>query len=282
MIDRDDEISRRYRALPPEGPPPALDAAILAASRRAVDARPSGVRRWAGPVSIAAVLVLGIGVSLRMQLEQPGVELADPSREGRAPAASPPPKAEAEAPRAAGAAPPATPAPPPKPAKPEAPPPRKAIVAETQPLAKEAVRAAPSASVPAPAPEPPAAPPSSPPAQAPAQAPSAASAPAPVAPPAPVPQAAPLARMQDRAVANEAAGAAPQRPKLQAQSVDRGRMEERAALPDTPERELERIAKLRDEGRHDEADAALKAFRARYPELRIPDATWDRVKPRDR
>ncbi len=61
--DRDAEVSARYRALGREEPPPALDAAILAASRR----RPM---RWAVPVSIAAVVVLAVGVTLRVQLEE--------------------------------------------------------------------------------------------------------------------------------------------------------------------------------------------------------------------
>lgn len=62
-IDRDARVTERYRALGREEPPPALDAAILAAARR----RRS---RWAVPVSIAAVVVLAVGVTLRVQLEE--------------------------------------------------------------------------------------------------------------------------------------------------------------------------------------------------------------------
>lgn len=62
--ERDAGVSERYRALGREAPPPALDAAILAASRR----RPL---RWAVPVSVAAVIVLAVGVTLRVQLEEP-------------------------------------------------------------------------------------------------------------------------------------------------------------------------------------------------------------------
>jgi hypothetical protein len=51
------------------------------------------------------------------------------------------------------------------------------------------------------------------------------------------------------------------------------------ADPD-PARELERIAKLREASRHDEADRALADFRRNHPDHRIPDAMWDRVKPR--
>jgi hypothetical protein len=42
---------------------------------------------------------------------------------------------------------------------------------------------------------------------------------------------------------------------------------ERAA--DTPEGELERIARLRREGRDDDADKALAEFRKRYPDYQI-------------
>jgi hypothetical protein len=62
--DRDARVSEHYRALGREEPPPALDSAILAASRR----RPL---RWAVPVSVAAVIVLAVGVTLRVQLEEP-------------------------------------------------------------------------------------------------------------------------------------------------------------------------------------------------------------------
>ena len=41
MTERDDSVSRRYRELPAEEPPRALDEAILAASRRAAGARPA-------------------------------------------------------------------------------------------------------------------------------------------------------------------------------------------------------------------------------------------------
>lgn len=62
--ERDARVSERYRALGREQPPRALDEAILAAARRRR-------RRWAVPVSIAAVIVLAVGVTLRVQLEQP-------------------------------------------------------------------------------------------------------------------------------------------------------------------------------------------------------------------
>lgn len=152
MTEHDDTVSRRYRELGGEEPPAALDEAILSASRRAVNAR-SG-RHWAGPLSIAAVLLLGIGLSLRMQMEQPGVETSVPSSE------------------------------------PYIPPPAPALA--------------------------------------------------------------------------PASG-----PELRAQS----RSGER-------DRSLQRIARLRSEGRHAEADAALEEFRRQHPGYRIPEGMWEQVKPR--
>jgi hypothetical protein len=45
-----------------------------------------------------------------------------------------------------------------------------------------------------------------------------------------------------------------------------------------PVRELERIATLRAEGRDEEADRALEAFRKAHPDHVIPSATWERVR----
>src|ERR1700716_2502336 len=78
MTDPGDKLARRYRELAREEPPASLDAPILAASRRAVAAKPSGSRRWAVPVSIAAVLVLAFGVTLQMQREAPDVAYSPP------------------------------------------------------------------------------------------------------------------------------------------------------------------------------------------------------------
>src|SRR6188472_768541 len=107
MTDSDDKLSRRYRELAREEPPADLDAAILAAARRGVGAGPRARRSsWMVPTSIAAVLMLGIGVSLRMQLEEPGVETSVPSTssaEYPVPSSAEPapaPKADAPAPGA--------------------------------------------------------------------------------------------------------------------------------------------------------------------------------------
>lgn len=77
MTDHDDRVSRRYRELGREQPPAALDDAVLASARRAV--RPAR-SRWVGAVSIAAMLVLAWGITLRMQQEEPGVETAPPMK----------------------------------------------------------------------------------------------------------------------------------------------------------------------------------------------------------
>ena len=47
-----------------------------------------------------------------------------------------------------------------------------------------------------------------------------------------------------------------------------------------PGRELERIAQLRASGDDAEADKALAEFRRRHPDFRIPEAMWERIKPR--
>src|SRR4051812_17099861 len=96
--DRDDDVARRYRAIAREEPPAPLDVAILAASRRAVGARPSGMRRWGPALSIAAVLMLASGLVLRMQAERPGLETSAP------PVATDAPVAELQAPAVAPAA----------------------------------------------------------------------------------------------------------------------------------------------------------------------------------
>jgi hypothetical protein len=49
------------------------------------------------------------------------------------------------------------------------------------------------------------------------------------------------------------------------------------AKAEAPEAWLERIAKLRAEGRHAEADEQLTAFRKRHPDFRIPPETLRRV-----
>jgi len=49
-----------------------------------------------------------------------------------------------------------------------------------------------------------------------------------------------------------------------------GKVREQATEP--PEKWLERIAALRKEGKHEEADKALEEFRKRYPDYKIPES----------
>jgi hypothetical protein len=70
---RDPILDRAYAAGAREEPPARLDAAILAAARREVGARPqrlnSVLRAWRAPVALAAVLVLSVSVVLLLREE---------------------------------------------------------------------------------------------------------------------------------------------------------------------------------------------------------------------
>jgi hypothetical protein len=105
-LERDPRLAQLLAAASREEPPAALDAAILAAARREVNARPlaaggdgeAGVppvralhvkRNWYVPVSIAAVLVLSVSLVTLVHQEK-GDELAQPPV-----ATSPLPKASA-------------------------------------------------------------------------------------------------------------------------------------------------------------------------------------------
>ena len=105
-LERDAHLARLLQAAEREAPPVALDAAIRAAARRAVSARPqivgqtaggggeAGVpplrakRNWYVPVSIAAVLVMSASLVTIVQQEK-GDELAQPPRSAPAPAQKP-------------------------------------------------------------------------------------------------------------------------------------------------------------------------------------------------
>jgi hypothetical protein len=262
MSEYDDEreAARRYRELPREEPPAALDAKIRAAalgaaskdSRRAVISHPAplvaptGRRQWYFPVAAAAVIVLSVAVTWQVEREQgdDGAMLAQNA---------PPPELRKE---------------------------KKLLEEEVQkpaPLARKAEKpAAPERF----APEPGASAPS-------AQAPKAAD------------------EVKNQSPAESAAGTLPQsREDAYAQRENRARQErpssgiaaiqgaqrqkqrdeaqvqpEATAKPaeEPPEKWLERIARLRQEGRHDEADKALAEFRRRYPDYRIPEAMLEKV-----
>ncbi len=236
--EHDPRVSARYRELGREEPGAGVDAAILAASRRAVEARPAplvaptGQRRWYVPLAAAAVIVLSATVVFRIWYEAPEMDGDVP-----APAATEerardekPPAGRSDSPRG------------------EAP-------SRVQPR-----RSAPSAreqALPQPSSEPPAAS-GVPEVKREAQAPAAA-APETAARPAPF----------------AAAKPAPA-PMLEQRALGRLKTADEAALEDSPERWLERITELRRKGKDEEADRQLAEFRKRYPDTKIPDAALKR------
>ena len=239
--ERDPQVSKRYRELGAEEPPRALDEAILAASRK--PAR-SWTQRWALPLSLAAVVVLSVTVTLRIQHEQPALEApaqvrAPASKEAARPEAAP----RQEAVKAERADKPAA-RKEPAPFQP-APPMRAPAAAEPSANVRDEAEARTAAKAAAVAPAPPAAAPAS-------------------------PAAVPASRAA-REAESGAGAVAPQAAPAQALS-------KRAA--ETPERELERIAQLRRDGKHEEADKALAEFRKRHPDYRIPPEVLERVERR--
>ena len=236
MAESDDRLSRGYRDLAREEPPPALDAAIRAEARRAVESHPAplvaptGRRRWYFPVAAAAVIMLAVAVTSQVEREQ--VEPALPRQ-----AAAPAPEVEKE--RKFAETPPA--------AKPAAPPPASAEERKNQAPAQSATGALSSRE------------------DAFGQRDRASRERNP--------------ERQERPSSGVASAPAPQR------QVQRDEAREQSAEPqamaklaqEPPEKWLERIARLRQEGRHDEADKALAEFRKAYPDYRIPEAMLEKV-----
>ncbi len=98
-VARDGKLTALYREAAGDLPPPALDAAILAAAHREVAARPrpagfSFARAWRGPLSVAAVVVLSVSLVMLMREEAP--DLVAPPR-----ADTPPTEAQLNAPAVA-------------------------------------------------------------------------------------------------------------------------------------------------------------------------------------
>ncbi|QJR14094.1 hypothetical protein [Usitatibacter palustris] len=303
-----ERLAARYRALATEEPSAVLDDAIRAAARRGVHAGPMRSRssRWAVPVSIAAVLMLSVGVTMNMQREDPGIETsevkrASPSADALefarkqaipelvpiqpapqpapapAPVAKPPPKPVPAAP-VVGTKPQAAPvqadkerfgastAPAPSP-----PPAEGARLAEkTVTPAPAQMPPPPPASLAAQAPAPATASTAPPPAAFAQSAPRIAASPSPSSPPAPrAAGSAASGAMQDANVARREDSFAKEK---------RAKAEEAIAV-ETPERKLEKIVELRRAGKNAEADEAIARFRREHPEYKIPDATWERIKP---
>lgn len=88
--ERDRELSRHYRAASAEMPPPSLGRALRAAAAQAVAAPPRRWhRKWGAPLAMAASVVLGLGVVLRVALERPDLQPAPHSALATVPAPAP-------------------------------------------------------------------------------------------------------------------------------------------------------------------------------------------------
>jgi hypothetical protein len=102
--ERDARVDRLYAHVGREEPPAELDAAIRAAARQAVGARPRALgarlRRWGVPISIAAVVVVSVSLVTLMREEGAGrleESYAPAPAEPKASAPAPPAGAPVEA-----------------------------------------------------------------------------------------------------------------------------------------------------------------------------------------
>jgi hypothetical protein len=235
MDDRDTPVDEGvralYRGLPTDEPPHALDAAILTAARREVAVRPK--RSWAVPLSLAAVLVLSVAVTLRVEEERPGLEPVPVAKAPIAPqAATPPAEAQVAVPAA----------------------PRAKSDAGVVALKPESRREQASGAEPAPAP-------------------------AFVPTPSAVASSAGAAADESRRDAAPSLSAAAPAARSMADTAKRSAESARIAVPMTPEAWLERIAELRAQSRHEEADRSYAEFRMRYPDFVIVPSIQQKIAP---
>ena len=232
-------------------PPRALDDAILAAGRRS--ARP-WTKRWAVPLSLAAVIVLSVTVTLRIQHERPGIE--SPAPQAAAPRAAEPsaPLVESQLERKVEAQPGSAT--------------KNKLREVAKPAAADEVTSARSQSKDQPTPSVAAAP--------------AAAEPKPFAADPTAPSTSGRVEESRVAASGVTGELAPQAGPVRALAKRAEAQAKVQALKDadTPERELERIADLRRQEKHEEADKALAEFRKHYPEFRIPNAMLERVERR--
>jgi hypothetical protein len=105
MSDAEDQrLIETYRAAGGELPPPALDRAILESARQAAAGSRQGAQpgalhrsRWMRPLALAATVVLGLGIVIRVQMERP--DLAPQAVRTQAGALPTPLPAEATSPK---------------------------------------------------------------------------------------------------------------------------------------------------------------------------------------
>lgn len=227
-LKNDSELSRAYKEAAGEKPPAALDAAILQEARRAVDhggrvARSPFARTWLVPASLAAVLLLTVGLVTFVSRES-----------GEAPSPAGAPRRALEADRLQSQQPRS---------KLEAQAPAAPLAEEPALMMQQKVPAEKKA---APAP---------PPAKMRTDAPASVT-------PAMVP-----AESTERMRARDEVGRKSKEDKREQRPPAALTATEMRAL--SPEEWLKRIAQLREQGKHDEAEASLAAFKKRYPDYPI-------------
>ncbi|MEE8266758.1 MAG: hypothetical protein V3R62_10480 [Acidiferrobacterales bacterium] len=227
-LKNDSELSRAYKEAAGEKPPAALDAAILQEARRAVDhggrvARGPFARTWLVPASLAAVLLLTVGLVTFVSRES-----------GEAPSPAGAPRRALEADRLQSQQPRS---------KLEAQAPAAPLAEEPALMMQQKVPAEKKA---APAP---------PPAKMRTDAPASVT-------PAMVP-----AESTERRRARDEVGRKSKEDKREQRPPAALTATEIRAL--SPEEWLKRIAQLREQGKHDEAEASLAAFKKRYPDYPI-------------
>ncbi len=240
---RDPALSRLYvQASRPE-PPPALDAAILAAARAATTPQRPPHRPWwlrlQAPLALAATAILAIALTLSIDRTPPGEFGSPASVPGQAPPATE--RAAPASPDAGSASLPGTPAAV-APARKEAPP------------RAESKRGMPAVAQDGAAP-------------APAPAATASSAPAAGA-------AKGLASPTADAANENLAGGEHRKARAAPAATPTLQASREAAAPmalKPPETWLEEIRALRSQGKFAEADRALSEFRAAYPDYRLPE-----------
>jgi hypothetical protein len=295
MSEVDKDLSERYRAAARDEPPAHVDAAILAAAKRAVGSQPQPagaprrLRRWYVPVSLAAVIMLSVIVTLRIERERPEIAMPDSvpvetekkqkvARQAQEPPAAAPASAPAVVASRLEPKTDSLPAVRQKERKSAQQAPEPGIVPPVAPLAEVAPRAAPN-----PAPAQPAAPVFAP-------------------DPKPARNAAPEERQREDSLRSADAARGPAASSETAggklagsDALGRMRSEARemsapAAKPAespllakrelAPEEWLERIADLRRQQHDREADEQFAEFKRRYPDYRISDAMTERIAPR--